>query len=296
MLNQIEQRLPDLSPAERRVADWVLGHPRQAARAKLAAVARASKASEPTVIRFCRRLGLGGFRELAIRLTEALSQPASYVHRDVRVDDATADAVAKVIDASIQSLLDVRSRLSAMPIDAAVAALSAARQLAFAGLGASGHVARDACQKFFRLGIPCTTLVDSPMIVQYAAIAGPGDVLIFTSQSGRWPELAGAAELARGRGAIVIALTDPQTSLARAADIVFPYNALEDTSVFTPMSSRLAQLALLDALQVALAVSLGKPAVENLRNSKRALLAATEPQVTHREAMRARSRRDTGTD
>lgn len=271
MLDRIERRRADFSPSERRVADWVLGHPRQAAGATLAAIARECGTSEPTVIRFCRRVGLRGFRELGIRLTEALSQPASYVHRDVSADDAQADAIAKVMDASIRSLIDVRAQLSAMPIAPAVAAMANARQLAFAGLGASGHVARDACQKFFRLGVPCCALTDTPMILQFAAIADPADVLIIASQSGRWPELARAAELARHSGATVIALTDPQTTLASEVDILFPYHALEDTSVYTPMSSRLAQLALLDALQVALALALGGPAARKLKSAKQAL-------------------------
>jgi RpiR family carbohydrate utilization transcriptional regulator len=271
MLDQIEQQLGHFSPSERRVADWVLGHPRQAAGATLAAIANECGTSEPTVIRFCRRVGLRGFRELGIRLTEALSQPASYVHRDVSADDAQADAIAKVMDASIRSLIDVRGQLSAMPVAVAVAAMARAQQLAFAGLGASGHVARDACQKFFRLGIPCCVLTDTPMILQFAAIADPADVLIIASQSGRWPELARAAKLARDNGATVIALTDPQTTLASAANILFPCHALEDTSVYTPMSSRLAQLALLDALQVALALELGDAAVIKLKSAKRAL-------------------------
>lgn len=271
MLQVIEQRIGDLSPAERRVARWVLGHPRQAAQATLAAVARECGTSQPTVIRFCRHIGLGGFRELAIRLTEALSRPASYVHRDVGPDDSAPDAITKVMDASIQSLIEIRSQLSAMPIEAAVKAMSAARQLAFAGLGASGQVANDACQKFFRLGIPCTALTDTPMILQYAAIADPADVLIITSQSGRWPELARAAELARSSHATVIALTRPNTALATSADLLFPFYAPEDSSVYTPMSSRLALLALLDALQVALALSLGDPAAEKLRIAKGAL-------------------------
>ena len=271
MLQRIEQRIKDLTPAEQRVARWVLGHPRQAANATLATVARECGTSEPTVIRFCRHMGLGGFRELAIRLTEALSRPTSYVHSDVAPDDSTSDAITKVMDASIQSLIDVRSQLSTMPVEGAVAAMSVARQLAFAGLGASGQVARDACQKFFRLGIPCTALTDSPMILQYAAIADSADVLIITSQSGRWPELARAAELARNSGATVIALTDPDTTLAAAADLLIPFHAAEDSSVYTPMSSRLALLAVLDALQVALALALGDPAAEKLRNAKSAL-------------------------
>ena len=271
MLDLVEKRLGSLSRAEQRVGRWVLEHPRQAANATLATVARECGTSQPTVIRFCRRMGLGGFRELGIRVTEALSRPRSYVHRDVSPDDSIPDAVAKVIEASIQSLIDVRSRLSDMPIAAAVKAMAAARHLAFAGLGGSGYVARDAGQKFFRLAIPCATLTDTPTILQFAAIAGPGDVLIITSQTGRWPELARAAELARNGGARVIALTDPDTTLAAAADIVFPCLPLEDTSLYTPMGSRLAQLTLLDALQVALALELGAPAVANLRSAKRAL-------------------------
>lgn len=271
MLRTITKALPQLSPSERRVGQWIVDHPRQAATITLARLAAECKTSEPTVVRFCRHVGLRGFRELAIRLTEALSAPAMYVHRDVGSDDTTSDAVTKVMDASIQSLVQMRARLSSMPIDDAVRAMKTARQIAFAGLGASGHVANDASHKFFRLGIPCTALRDATMILQFAAIAEPDDVLVLLSHTGRWAEFVRAAELARQRGATVIALTDPDSKVAAAAGLLFPCQFIEDTSVFTPMSSRLAQLALLDAIQVALALSQGDVATENLRRSKDAL-------------------------
>lgn len=246
-------------------------HPREATRITLARLAAECQTSEPTVIRFCRHVGLRGFRELAIRLTEALSKPVAYVHRDVAPDDSTSDAVTKVLDASIQSLMEMRSQLSSMPIDEAVRAMKSAKQIAFAGLGASGHVARDASHKFFRLGIPCASLRDTTMIIQFAAIAQPGDVMVLLSHTGRWPEFTRAAELARQRGATVIALTNPQSKIAEVADLLFPCRLIEDTSVYTPMSSRLAQLALLDAIMVALALALGDVASDNLRRSKNAL-------------------------
>jgi RpiR family carbohydrate utilization transcriptional regulator len=271
MLSRIEQQATSLSRAERRVADWILAHPRQAADATLAEVAQACGASEPTVIRFCRSVGLNGFRELTIRLTEALSRPVSYVHRDVSADDASADAVTKVLDAAISSLMDMRAQLLAYPIDDAAAALCRAGQITFIGLGASGHVATDACHKFFRLGTPCNAHTDTPSILQAAAIAGPDDVLIVVSHLGGWAELDRAAAAARDNGATVIALTNPSSRLARIANLVFGWDPHEDTSVYTPMSSRLAQLALLDALYVAFALSLGEVAAEKLRRSKDAL-------------------------
>jgi RpiR family carbohydrate utilization transcriptional regulator len=271
MLKRIADTLADLSPAEKRVGRWVLEHPKEAANTTLARLATECETSEPTVVRFCRRVGLGGFRELTIRLTEALSNPASYVHRDVSPDDSTSDAIIKVLDASIQSLIEMRSQLSSMPVDAAVNAMQGARQIAFAGLGASGHVAHDACHKFFRLGIPCTSLRDTTMILQFAAIAAPNDVLVLLSHTGRWDDFARAARLAKTRGATVIALTNPDSDVAREADLLFPCRVIEDTSVYTPMSSRLAQLALLDAIHVALALAQGDTASDNLRRSKEAL-------------------------
>lgn len=271
MLSEINRALPHLSRSERQVAEWIVAHPKETVQATLAHVAYECGTSEPTVIRFCRRVGLRGFRELGIRITEALSNPTSYVHRDVQPDDTSSDAVIKVMDASIKSLIDMKSRLSDMPIDDAVSALAKARQIAFAGLGASGHVASDACHKFFRLGIPCSTLMDTPMILQFSAIAEPDDVLVLLSHTGRWREFARAARMATERGATVIAITNSESDLASAASILFPAQVIEDTSVFTPMSSRLAQLALLDAIHVALALTRGAGASDRLRRTKDAL-------------------------
>jgi RpiR family carbohydrate utilization transcriptional regulator len=271
MLVQISQQLDSLSRAEKKVGTWILEHPRQAAAATLREVAAASGASEPTVVRFCRHVGAAGFRELTLRLTEALSRPASFVHAGVTESDGIDDAVSKVLDSSIQALLDLRGDLGNLPLDAAVEALVSARQIVFAGLGASGHVAGDAQHKFFRLGIPCSVFTDAPGLVQFAAIAAADDVLVIASHTGTWPALGESARLARRRGATVIALTDPQSPLAREVDIPIACRVREDTSIYTPMSSRLAQLALFDALQTSVALALGVDAVERLSNAKQAL-------------------------
>ena len=95
MLSEINRALPHLSRSERQVAEWIVAHPKEAVQATLAHVADECGTSEPTVIRFCRRVGLQGFRELGIRLTEALSNPTSYVHRDVQANDSSSDAALK---------------------------------------------------------------------------------------------------------------------------------------------------------------------------------------------------------
>lgn len=274
MLEQIEQIATHLTPTEQRVAQWVLANPRQAISATLASVARSSGASEPTVIRFCRRLGVGGFREFTTRLTERLSQPTSVIHSSVKAEDSIEDASYKVVDASIQSLIDLRGRLSALPIAKVARQLACSRQIVFMGLGASGSVARDACHKFFRLGIPCALFSDTPSILQFASIANAETALVLVSHTGEWPELSQAACKARALGATTIAVTQSGSALATSVDSLLACESNEDASIYTPMSSRLAHLALLDALQVAVALELGDVARQKLQCVKLAVQRA----------------------
>ena len=268
---QIQEQLPTLSPAERRVGDWLLSHVAEAIDGSIAEVAKAAEVSEPTVIRFCRRFGLSGFRDLRVQLITAQQRPDSYVHRDVASTDSGKVAVTKVIDSSIRALVEVRELIETMPFEAAAAALAAARQIIFVGTGASGIVAQDARHKFFRLGVACSVAIDPQTILQQAAVLDARDVVIAISHTGEWPELIAAMAIAHSRGARVIALTDPDSRLARAADFAFACHPQEDTSIFTPMTSRLAQLLLLDALQVALALEMGDDAQSHLRHSKETL-------------------------
>jgi RpiR family carbohydrate utilization transcriptional regulator len=271
MLDRLEQLRPQLSPAERRVAEWILANPREVLTSNLAELANRAGTSEPTVLRLSRRAGAAGYSDLKLRLAQAVSRPSTYLHRDVAPGDSLGDAVMKVMDRSAQALLSLRERIAAYPFAEAVPLMTGARQWIFCGLGASGSVAQDACHKYFRLGVPSVSWTDTPTIVQAASLAGPGDVLLAISHTGRWPSLAQALAHARDRGATVLAFTQAESPMADASTLCFPHEIDEDTSVYTPMSSRLAQLALLDALQVAVALALGETAGRNLEASKRAL-------------------------
>lgn len=276
MLSRIKQELPALSPAEAKVARWVLDAPDAASRSALAEAARRSGVSEPTIIRFARRLGASGFRAFKADLIAAIHSAPAALHEDVSPADAPAAATRKVMDRSLSTLMALRERLDAFPLDPAIDAFAQARQWLFCGLGASGYVAADGAHKFFRLGRPVRAVTDATTALQSAAIAQQGDLFVFISHSGHWPELARASALAARQGAQVLALTRAGSALGQAATWCFDPGSDEDTSVYTPMSSRIAQLALLDALQVAVALALGEPAAAQLRRSKAVLSASSD--------------------
>ena len=87
ILNQIRRARSSLSPAEQRVADHVLSHPRSALNDPIAQLARAADVSQPTVIRFCRSLGCKGLSDFKLRLASGLTGTMPITHTQVTSQD-----------------------------------------------------------------------------------------------------------------------------------------------------------------------------------------------------------------
>ena len=271
MLNRINRNLHSLTTAERKVANWVLQNPHQVVTGPLARIAAAIGVSEPTVVRFCRSMGSSGFSDFKMRLAQNLATSEHTVHADVAADDDATEIIAKVIGRSIRDLNGVQQRLNPNVIDAVTDALFKANRIDFYGVGASGIVVSDAQNKFFRLGIPCNAYFDSPTILQAAAITDSQYAVIAVSKTGESKAVVDACKKARLNETKVIAITSPLSSLANTADLTVLVDIDEDTGLYTPMSSRLAQLAVLDVLQVAFALRLGNTAIRKLDQAKAAL-------------------------
>jgi len=84
-----------------------------------------------------------------------------------------------------------------------------------------------------------------------------GDVVVAVSQSGRTKALLDSMELVKKAGGIVIGLAPSNSPIARKANIAIEVNAKQDIQIYTPLSSRIAQLAVLDALAIGVAQKKG---------------------------------------
>ena len=135
-------------------------------------------------------------------------------------------------------------------------------------MGASGAVAIDAHHKFFRLGVPCVAYADSHMQYMSAATLAPGDVVVAISHTGRTRELLQSVELARASGASIVAITAKGSPLEEFADLLLAVDVREDTDLYTPMTSRIAHLVVIDVLALGVALAGDTRSVERLRRMK----------------------------
>jgi len=254
ILGQIRRSRTALSPAELRVADYVLEHARTALNEPIGSIAKAAKVSQPTVIRFCRSLGCEGLSDFKLRLASGLTGTIPLTHTQVTSDDSMVELGAKVLGNTASAILQVRNQINRDMIDRAIELLIAANRVDFFSVGHYGVVAHDAQFKFLRLGISSGAYTDPKLQPLAAGVLKPGDVAVIVSSSGKIPELLEVAEKARERGAAIIAITASQSPLARIADVALIVDHVEDISTSLPMISRILYLLVIDIIAVGVAM------------------------------------------
>jgi RpiR family carbohydrate utilization transcriptional regulator len=271
-LTLIRNSLESLRNSEKKVAKCILGDPGSVVTASITELAERAGTSEPTVIRFCRRLGLGGYMELRLNMARDLPS-AQVLFENVSDADSLAGIAGKIINAHREALSNTLNKLDFDDLEACVGALQAARRIEFYGLGGSAVVARDAHHKFFRLGIPCVAYDDPHMQVMSAALLGPEDVVVVFSHSGSTKDIIDSAKVARKAGAKVIGvLGSANTPLSKQCDVALSVFSREAALRLAPMTSRLVQLAVVDVLFVTVAMKDFSATKERLDKVKRSLV------------------------
>ncbi|MFC7333240.1 MurR/RpiR family transcriptional regulator [Rhodocista pekingensis] len=271
MLDRISSMRPGLRRSEQKIADIVLRQPHAVVNASVAELAHDADVSQPTVVRFCRSIGCSGYQDFKLRLAQDLAAGPARPEDEVRPGDPVAEIAAKVLNRSIGALTRLRNQLNPDALEAAVGVLAEARRLDCYGFGASGVVAQDAQNKFFRLGLPVVAYTDFHVQAMAAALLGPQGVALAVSRSGRTRELLRSVDLALAGGARVVAITASGSPLAERATVPLLVDATDDSSPYTPMTSRIAHLAVVDILQVAAALRRGVHTGDPLRRPAAAL-------------------------
>jgi DNA-binding MurR/RpiR family transcriptional regulator len=107
-----------------------------------------------------------------------------------------------------------------------------------------------------------------------AALLGTGDAVVGISHSGGNKEVIEALSLARNAGATVIAVTNyGKSPILRVSDIVLFTASKETAFKSDAVASRIAELAIIDALCAAVAFSQYEQSFENLKKTRQATVS-----------------------
>jgi RpiR family transcriptional regulator, carbohydrate utilization regulator len=254
LLVYLQGILPSLNRTERLIAEYILSDPERILSSSIAEIRNGSGASVGSIVGFCRTLGLKGFANFKMALARELAQTGLPGMRDGSADPSGMSLFERVFHFHAQSLAETLKINGEEILQEASRLLEKAHHIEFFSIGISYPVAYTARCKFRLIGLPASTEFDSHLQLIAATQLRKGDVAFGISCSGTTRETVECLEIAKSKGATTICLTNSMKSeIVRHADLALYATPSEVKYFQAPMASRITQLAVVDALFVAVA-------------------------------------------
>ncbi|MEU2832108.1 MurR/RpiR family transcriptional regulator [Streptomyces lavendulae] len=257
----IRAHLSELRDTEARVAQVVLDKGAELVHLSVSDVATLAGTAPSSVVRACQRLGFRGYQEL--KIAAARQAPAPEPSRD---QDPAARALTDTVRAAREALDGVAATVSPDQLRAAARMVDAANRVLVAGAGLSGAVALDTAYRLRALGCAVDAPAD-PLTAQLAAAQlTPADVCLAISHTGATRSTVDAARRARQAGTPVVALTSyARSPLTESSTCTLVAGGQDLVFGLETVASRLAHLAVIDALALTLLGLRGETAEAALR-------------------------------
>lgn len=216
ILDAIRSQLDDMFPAERKVAEYILTHPEEAAQVSITELAGQSGTSDATVIRMCKRLGYAGFYQMKICLSSELGYIQLMGQAQPPSGPMSAEEVVRLL---ARNMISLEENLNTDTLNDVVSLLQRSERVYMVAAGNSIPCALDFSFRLSRTGIRtiCNTIIENTL--NEISLGHSGETLVVISHSGSSKQVLGAMELARSRGMATVLLThSARNSAAMLAD------------------------------------------------------------------------------
>ncbi len=270
-IQKIRSLYPQMGPAEKRIADYIIEHTDEIVGMSISELSERCECGDATLVRFSRRLSLDGFGMLKIRLAGELAG-ASAFGGDVKENDSPYEIFKSRAMDITASLHNTEAVLDAEALLCAAKTIMNSDRIVTFGLGSSAPVAQDAAHKLLRLGLVAHSFTDNHMQALVASHLKRGNVAIGISHSGASKDIVEALEISRACGATTIAITNfGKPPIVDVSDIVLYTKSEETKHSILAMSSRIAQLAILDSIYTYIVLNSKNKAQREIFNTEYAL-------------------------
>ena len=233
-----------LSPAEQKVAAYVLSNHDKVQFMSISELAEFAGVADATVTRFCRSLELKGFNVFKLELAKcSLPKPtANNANGENDTLRSIADEAHEAIDQTI-SLIKIDEIIRTVEL------FEKADRVMCAGVGSSMLIANE-CAYLFSMVAPKFIAVSDPH-AQIATVATmrPNDVVLLFSYSGATKIGIELLEAARSHGVKSILITRFHKSpMAKLSDAVLTCGSKEAPYQMGSIPAKIAQLVVIDVL------------------------------------------------
>lgn len=252
ILERISNEYYNLTSAEKKAADFIVGHRGDTQRMSITELAEKSEVAEATLSRFVRRLGYRGFSDFKIGLAKSLpssEQEFSPLSGEVHEKDSFSDVCRKLYAADEDAVAQTLRLIDEGNIRKAADLIEAADKVFCMGQGGSMIIAEEASHMFATIGSKYFSIKDNHTQAIYSSTMDEKDLILYFSYTGATRDMMQTLNIAQARGVKIILITHyPNSPGVKFADVVLLCGAKESPLQLGSIPAKISQLFLLDVL------------------------------------------------
>ena len=242
------------SAAQKHLADYIVANSSEVPFLSVRELAQEAGVSTASVSRFARTIGYKSFRDFKIQIGKDSLSPVSSIYRAISRRDSDEDIIDKVFSGNVRSLEETLKMLNRADLIRSAGVISRCNRLVFFGIGSSGNIANDAALRFSQLDVQSEAYNDSYQMLNQSVRMKKGDVAFGISHTGRSSMTVQALRMASRGGATTMGIANYLKSPLHDASDLFLCTSFPESRVkVAAISSRIAQMCLIDALYLLVA-------------------------------------------
>lgn len=207
--------------SEKKIAKYIINNYDKVVDMTVGQLADASGASEASVSRFCKKVGVKGFHHLKISLAKEMVESGTgnvSVSNNISINDI-GQSLQNILANKVEELKQTVSMMDEAKLKEILTIIKNAKSVQFAAVGNTIPVAIDGAFKLNQIGIPAVSGTIWENQIGYTYNLTEKDVVIVISNSGESREMITMMDVAKEVGAITIAITNNERStIAKASD------------------------------------------------------------------------------
>ena len=271
IIHKIRFTRQKMGPAERKIADYILENTQNIISDSISELAKKCNCGNATVVRFAKRLDFSGYQAMKIGIARELNSTSS-IGSEITPEDSCYDIFKKRTNEILVALNNTENVLDAELLEKVAQIIMNAKRIVVLGLGNSASIAQDAAHKFLRLGFNAQACCDNHMQAIIASHLDRNCVAIGISHSGSSKDIIQALQLSKIGNAITICITNyGKSPIVDVCDYSLFTKANETQHSILAMSSRIAQLTILDSIYTYIVINTDKHSAQEIYKTEFAL-------------------------
>ncbi|WP_346909695.1 MurR/RpiR family transcriptional regulator [Faecalicatena orotica] len=246
---KIRGKMNHLTNTETKIGKYVLDNYDSVLTSNITELAEKAGVSDASVVRFCKSLGYKGYQDFKINAARDILPKEKHLNPSLEPSDDMGTICKKIFSTEVAVLDRTLAGLDLDAVERAAHMIRNAEKIVVFGSGGSLLVGKDAQHKFLKIGIQVYVYEDVDMQLMASSLMKEGEVALCISHSGCNSNVVNCMKNAAENGAGRIALVSQgKTPVSKNADVVL-YTASEETIFKSEsVSTRIAQLAIMDSL------------------------------------------------